>query len=331
MKSRLTLIFSALTVLLGAMVWVVNDRPGVATVPVMAVEPVAAVPVAPGAGPAAPTAVQTVASAAAAPAAPATRRNAPPTARIDASGEVTYVARPGDTVSELADAMLGSDAKANRDAVIAASPSLQSNPDRVLAGQTYTVAPSPNRTARPEGTNDRRDDDAADEGAPRAEAAAEGSPSLEYTAQPGDTVRGLAADLLGGDTTANRRAIVAGNASLRQNPDHLVAGQSYTIVARNGLAADPEAPPVKFPTTQPDADEAARLSVGRMLSYTAKPGDTVSRLATVLLGSDTRANRELILRSNYSLKQNPDRLVAGVTYWVAAPVPAAKPVPATKP
>jgi hypothetical protein len=51
----------------------------------------------------------------------------------------------------------------------------------------------------------------------------------------------------------------------------------------------------------------------------------VSKLATVLLGSDTPANRDLIVSSNFSLKQDPDRLVAGVTYWIPAPVRDAKP------
>lgn len=56
-----------------------------------------------------------------------------------------------------------------------------------------------------------------------------------------------------------------------------------------------------------------------MLRYTAKPGDTVSKLAVALLGSDTPANLELILRSNFNLKQDPDHLVAGQTYWINAP------------
>jgi len=321
MKARLTLICCALTVLLGAMVWIVNDRSGVAAVPAIAVESIPA----PMASPAAPGTAPVPATS------PASLRDPVARASIDASGEVTYVARAGDTVSDLAAAMLGSGSKANRNAVIAASPALGSNPDRVLEGQSYSVAAA---APRGDDAGDRPSADAAGlasrngtngtKDAPHVSVAA-GGPSLEYTAQAGDTVRGLATDLLGGDTKANRRGIVAGNASLRENPDQLVAGQSYTIVARNGLAAGPEAPPVKAPTSQPDADEAARLSVGRMLGYTARTGDTVSKLATVLLGSDTRANRDLIVGSNFSLKQDPDRLVAGVTYWIPAPVRDAKP------
>ena len=78
----------------------------------------------------------------------------------------------------------------------------------------------------------------------------------------------------------------------------------------------------KVPTTQPDADEAARLSVGRSLRYTAAAGDTVSKLALKLLGSDTAANRDLIIQSNPSLKADPDQLTAGRTYWIPAPTTA---------
>jgi hypothetical protein len=337
MKSRLTLIFAALTVLLGAMVWVIQDRPTAPEAPAMAAEQALAPAAAPAAGQAAAAAIPATVPVA------APQGQSPPTVLVDASGDVTYVARAGDTVSQLAIALLGSDSKANRDAVIAASPSLQSNPDRVLAGQTYSADSSLDAV---EDHDQGRQADVAPavpaagsipkEDAPAVQPAADGEtagkaagvadgPSLKYTAQPGDTVRGLAADLLGGDTKANRQGIVAGNFSLRQNPDHLVAGQVYTIVARNGLAADPDAPQAKVPATQPEADEAAKMSVGRMLGYKALPGDTVSKLAVILLGSDTRANRDLIVRSNFILKQDPDHLVAGVTYWIPAPIQDSKP------
>jgi hypothetical protein len=130
----------------------------------------------------------------------------------------------------------------------------------------------------------------------------------------------LAGDLLGGDTKINRDAIVAGNVSLQGHPDRLFAGQSYTIVAPTGLAADPQARQSAAPLKQPDADEVLRTGVGRALRYTARPGDTVSKLAATLLGSDTPANRESIINDNPSLKLNPDRLVAGATYWVTAPI-----------
>ncbi|MBA3269239.1 MAG: LysM peptidoglycan-binding domain-containing protein [Acidobacteria bacterium] len=346
MKSRLTLIFAALVILLGAMVWVVQDRSTAASLmaatpaapaepvqPAPAAEPaVSATPVPASIAPPAPAVVPV------APPAPAVpQAESAPTVRINRLGHATYVARDGDTVSQLAIALLGSDSKDHRDAVIAANPSLQADPDRVLTGQPYSIASSA-APAAVDADDQQRDaapavasavvassSEAARTLHPTPEVNAKAAavvapgPKLKYTAQPGDTVRVLASDLLGGDTKQNRDAIIAGNPSLQKDPDHLVAGKNYTIVAPNGLAADPNAPQAKAPTTQPEADEVARLSVGRALRYTAKAGDTVSSLATALLGSDTPANRELIIKSNPSLKQDPDQLTAGQTYWIAAP------------
>ena len=336
MKSRLSLIFTALAVLLGAMVWVVQDRPVTRGFP-EAPEPVLAIAAAPAAGP------PVVAATTTAPAAPDAQVKDPPTVRIGSSGDVQYVARPGDTVSQLAAALLGSGSKDSRDAVIAANPSLRSNPDRVLIGQMYSGGATAAQPSDSSGTDGRpagadasalQRNDAPDRkatGEDRAGGTANsrasnhgpapaGGPRLKYTAEEGDTVSGLASDLLGGDTKANQEGITAGNASLREDPDQLVAGRSYTIVARNGLAAAaPTTRPIVAPTTQPDADEAIRIGAGRVLRYTAKPGDTVSKLAVALLGSDTPANRELILRSNFNLKQDPNHLVAGQTYWINAP------------
>src|SRR5206468_1437537 len=79
-------------------------------------------------------------------------------------------------------------------------------------------------------------------------------------------------------------------------------------------------------TTQPEADEVVRNGAGRALRYTARAGDNVSKLAAVLLGSDTQANRDAIISNNASLKSNPDRVVAGQTYWIPAPAaPTEKP------
>jgi hypothetical protein len=334
MKSRLTLIFAALVVLLGAMVWVVQSQKGATTVAQMAIEPGVA-------NRAQPVVVQAAISATAPSAVIAFMAAAKtaPMVHVEPSGEVKYVARDGDTVSQLAIALLGSDSKEHRDAVIVANSSLRSNPDLVMEGQTYSIVQPQVPTADEKLANQQPGGAMAALVATPVpvENAASAQPALEekipaalgaklkYTAQPGDSVAVLAGNLLGGDTKANRETIIAGNSSLQQNPDHLVAGKSYTIMAPNGLSADPGAPQAKTPTTQPDADEVARLSMGRMLRYTAQPGDSVSKLAVVLLGSDTPANRDLITKSNPSLKNDPDHLVAGQTYWIAAPVADAMP------
>src|SRR5687768_12635058 len=114
MKSRLSLIAAALVVLLGSMVWLVQDR---ATVSTAAMLPTVAAPTAPVVGfvPAVEAAPAFAAAPAPAvvPAAPAIAAAAPaqseraPMVSIDASGGATYVARDGDTISQLAIALLG--------------------------------------------------------------------------------------------------------------------------------------------------------------------------------------------------------------------------------
>ena len=319
MKSRLTLIFAALVVLLGGMIWMMQDRlPSTASVPApvpkptvtMAYEPIAQTVTAP-------TTVPTER-------APATQPLPSPMVHVGPAGEVIYVARAGDTASQLAIALLGSDSKEHREAVIAANPSLQTNPDRVLEGSAYTIEPAV--SAVPASALSLKEEAANAKPTLDEKGAADATtPKMKYTALAGDTVRVLASNLLGGDTQANRDAIIASNPSLQRDPDHMVAGQSYSIRAPNGLAADPHAVAVQEPTGQPDADDLAKLSMGRTLRYTAKSGDTVSKLAVVLLGSDTSTNRDLIIKSNASLKQDPDHLVAGRTYWIAAPTIAATP------
>jgi hypothetical protein len=361
LKSRLTLIFAALVVLLGAMVWVVADRatattsgfapsPTPAPLRAFAPETDAGFSGAARTGPAAagPTPVWVRAGATPAVPVPAAAETRPaglprgqvassPTLRVDASGDVTYDARAGDTVSELAAALLGSDSREHREAVIAAHSSLRADPDRVLAGKAYSVDRSPTRAAAaPAAVGDAPVATAASAASPRdgdsrTEPAAgdatrdEPAPAarerrMTYMARIGDTVRVLAAHLLGGDTKANRDAIVAGNASLRRDPDRMVAGENYTIVARDGLSADPAAPEPQASSAEPEADEILRLGTGRSLRYTARAGDTVSKLAAALLGGDTRANRESIINDNPGLRDDPDHLVAGQTYLITAPL-----------
>ena len=334
MKFRLTLIFAALVVPLGGMLWFRHGHLATIAAPAPTAQPTVAMRIVTDAPQTtAPVIVPVVPT-------PAAEVKSAPLVHVQASGEVQYIAREGDTVSQLAIALLGSDSKENRAAVIAANPSLQSNPDRVLEGYTYSIAPSSPSAAD---DNDEQADvasetsDGTQSSTPVAtqvdatsnakanedSAAVATGPKLKYTARSGDTVGGLDSNLLGGDTQENRQAIVAGNASLQKDPDHLIAGKTYTIDASNGLAADPRASQAKAATSQPDADDLAILSMGRTVRYTALPGDTVSKLAVALLGSDTPANRDLIVKTNASLKLDPDHLVAGRTYWIAVPTAAA--------
>jgi nucleoid-associated protein YgaU len=85
---------------------------------------------------------------------------------------------------------------------------------------------------------------------------------------------------------------------------------------------------------QPDPTQIARPRdptpappVAAPRQYTAQPGDSVSRMASRLLGSNTKANRDLIIRANPSLQGQGNVVVAGKSY-VIPNVPGAAPAPA---
>src|SRR5439155_25117049 len=56
-------------------------------------------------------------------------------------GSRPYKAEAGDSVSRIASKMMGGNTKANRDALIAANPTLQQNANMVIAGRTYVIPP----------------------------------------------------------------------------------------------------------------------------------------------------------------------------------------------
>jgi nucleoid-associated protein YgaU len=98
---------------------------------------------------------------------------------------------------------------------------------------------------------------------PSAGAVAERS----YRASPGDTVSRMAAKLLGANTYRNRQAIIQANASLQDDPDKVIVGQSYIIPGSSNATA--ELPSV-----------AAVTAASGDWTYTVKSGDTLWGIAT---------------------------------------------------
>jgi LysM repeat protein len=52
--------------------------------------------------------------------------------------------------------------------------------------------------------------------------------------------------------------------------------------------------------------------------YVVQPGDSLSKIAAKVFGSNTKANREAIVKLNPSLQQDPDKVIVGRTYKVPA-------------
>lgn len=59
-----------------------------------------------------------------------------------------------------------------------------------------------------------------------------------------------------------------------------------------------------------------QLAMEGMRQLKAETGDTVSRWATRYFGSNTKANREAIIKANPNLVANPDKIVVGETYLI---------------
>ena len=125
----------------------------------------------------------------------------------------------------------------------------------------------------------------------------------QYKAGTGDTVSRLAARFLGGDSKANRDAIVAVNPTLQKNPDIIVLGRTYVIPAAPTASVAPaplpttptspaatptpapvevaQQPPQQLPVTVADAGTATRPES----FYIVKPGDSLTKIAVEQLGS----------------------------------------------
>jgi hypothetical protein len=252
---------------------------------------------------------------------PETQADANKRIKWGAGQKLAYTAVEGDTLSNVAGGLFGSDTKKNREAVMAANPSLQADPDRVLIGKTYLITPPDAVSPVPAASEPKAASIPTAQPEASKSATPDSEPVLKYTAQHGDSLSALAAGLLGEDSKTNRDAIISHNQSLQHDPDRLVVGKTYKIPASNGLSAAPAPAAVQpsVPTTQPDADGVVQIGTGRELRYTARAGDNVSRLAEILLGSDTEANRDAIINNNATLKSDPNRVVAGQTYWIPAP------------
>ena len=69
-----------------------------------------------------------------------------------------------------------------------------------------------------------------------------------------------------------------------------------------------------------------QVTAGPMKEYTAQAGDSLSRIASRVMGANTKANREAIVKANASLQKNPELIIEGRKYMIPDSVKtAAKP------
>jgi LysM repeat protein len=90
----------------------------------------------------------------------------------------------------------------------------------------------------------------------------------------------------------------------------------------------PAGAPNNTTTTTNNQPKPTPVATASGKQYKAESGDSLSKMASRFLGSNTKANRELIINANPSLKANPDMIIVGKTYTIPAPG-AATPAPSS--
>jgi nucleoid-associated protein YgaU len=132
-----------------------------------------------------------------------------------------------------------------------------------------------------------------------------------YKVQPGDTVSKLAGRFLGGNTKANRQAIVDANPSLKDDPNKLIVGVAYVIP--NSTGASTSAPVVSIPSNPVPLKSAPVVpSQSPQYIYTAADGDSLWRIANDELGDPSAVDAIKELNLDVLKGKNHDVVITGM-------------------
>lgn len=109
-------------------------------------------------------------------------------------------------------------------------------------------------------------------------------------------------------------------------PTDIFANQHpiQTVAQQHGESVIPASPSVQSPT--PVTSTGAPTSPSKVREYTAQPGDTLSRIAALLPGGNTKTNRDAILALNPELQKDPNKVIAGRKYQLPTEVGSKKTV-----
>ncbi len=112
----------------------------------------------------------------------------------------------------------------------------------------------------------------------------------EYKAQPGDSLSRIAALLPGGNTKANREAVIKLNPSLQKDPNKVIADRVYLLPIDKSQPSAVPAPLVEQPSpivrsTETTTPAPPAPAATQFRTYIVKKGDSLTKIAVEQLGS----------------------------------------------
>jgi nucleoid-associated protein YgaU len=124
-----------------------------------------------------------------------------------------YTAEPGDTLGKIAAKAMGKNTKSNRDAIIKANPSLQKDPNRIKAGETYVIPSTGTESAAHASTEG---------GSSSAQSTRPTGNEVVYTTKSGDSLWKIATEQVGSPSAVAQikelnRDVLKNGASLKPN------------------------------------------------------------------------------------------------------------------
>jgi nucleoid-associated protein YgaU len=112
-----------------------------------------------------------------------------------------YKAQEGDSLSRIAGRLMGANTKANRDAIVAANPTLKADPNKVVVGRTYLIPTSANLVPANVVATAQQTQKTFEPKATEAKAVAASDPgTVWYTVKENDNLWKIAAEQLGTGT-----------------------------------------------------------------------------------------------------------------------------------
>lgn len=145
------------------------------------------------------------------------------------TGGRKYTAQPGDTLSKLAGRFLGGNTKTNRDLIVKANSSLQSDPNKLIVGRTYII-PTAASEAAPAQSHPIAIAPPVPTGPVASAPVASDQPQFWYVVKENDSLWSIAADQLGNGTAWT--AIKELNADILKGTDSIHPNMKLRLPAK---------------------------------------------------------------------------------------------------